>query len=104
MKKLIIPLIALAILATAPVLAAQSEVTIKNNRIKVKENGVTRDYGTVRKVDKNYKGDIKVYTNKNYNKPAVTIRRNGSTRTQEFSNSSVRECDRTCQVLSEDDE
>lgn len=104
MKKLLIPLITLALLSCQPVYSAASEVTIQNNRIKVKENGVTKDYGTIRKVDKNYKGDVKVYTNKNYNKPAVTIKRNGSTRTQEFSNSSVRECDRTCQVLSEDDE
>lgn len=104
MKKLAIALLAFGLLATLPVLAASSEVTIKNNRVKVKENGVTRDYGTIRRVKAGPSGETQVYTNKNYNKPALTIKRNGSTRTQEFSNSPVRECDRTCQVLSEDDE
>lgn len=105
MKKLLIAMITLSLFSCHAVPSyAKSELTIKDNRVKVKEDGVIKDYGTIKRVKGKYNGDVEIYTNKNYNKPAVTMKRDGSTRTQEFSNSSVKKCDLTCQYLSDDED
>lgn len=85
---------------------ASKEVTIKDNgRISVRENGIKKDLGTVRKVKETNKG-TEIYTNRNYNGPSVTISKRKeiyvSSSTEATSSSSSYVCKYGCRDESEE--
>jgi hypothetical protein len=108
MKKLMITLLAVAISSCAPLVPAKAanDMTVKidkNNRVTVKEHGITKDYGSVRKVEKSYDGKTKIYTNRNFNSAAIEVDRSNNIRTQERNISKSSSCSYSCALI-EDDE
>lgn len=83
---------------------ASTKVEVKNNKVTVQNNGVRKDYGSIRKVESSPSGQIKIYTNKNFSGPSVTIDRFGNTKTQQYNNSSSSICTYNCQLELEEDE
>lgn len=98
MKKVLLALI----FATISV-HASTKVELKNNKVTVQENGIRKDYGSVRRVENVAGGGIKIYTNKNFSGAAVTIDRFGNTKTQQYNNSVVTSCKYNC-ALETDEE
>lgn len=84
---------------------ASTKVEVKNNRITVQENGIRQDYGTVRKVETTPSGQVKIYSSKNFESPAVTMDRLGNIRTQKGNASFNSVCTYNCSLeLEEEDE
>lgn len=80
---------------------ASTKVSMKDGYVKVQRDGITKDYGRVRDV-RERNGKVEVYTNKNYNTPAITINKNGNMRVQrDNSSSSSFECRYNCEVSDE---
>lgn len=82
---------------------ASTKVTIQDNRVRVQENGVTKEYGTVRDTKTTSSG-VEVYTNRNFNGPAVTLNKNGSITTKETNSSRTKECTYGCVLIIDGDE
>lgn len=101
MKKLLIAMITLAISScqVMPVNAnTRTEVNIKDNRVTVKQNGVTKNYGSINRIKNNYKGDVEVYTNRSGNNPAITVDKDGDISTKEDRNANDTLCTYGCEV------
>lgn len=92
MKKL---LLLTALLFPCVSLASGPQVEIKNNRVIVKENGVRRDAGTVRSVERTNNG-VQIKAQRGTRVTEVEIDRRGSI--------STTECNYSCQLLQESDE
>lgn len=56
---------------------AASKLEIKNQQVYTTENGVKTNQGKVRKIETRG-GETKIYTNRNYSEPAVTLDRRGN--------------------------
>lgn len=96
----------LALLFATLSVQASTKVELKNNKVTVQENGIRKDYGTVRKVENVVGGGVKIYSSQNFKTPAVTIDRFGNTKTQQYNNSVVTSCKYNCalEAVEEDDE
>lgn len=57
--------------------ADRNKVEVSDNgRVRITTNGVTKEAGHFRKSETRF-GETKIYTNRDYGKPAVTLDRNG---------------------------
>lgn len=107
MKKILISLIVVTLSACAPLVPAKAanDMTVKvdsNKRVTVKENGITKDYGMVRKVETT-NGKTKIYTNRNFSGAAIEVDRSNNIRTQEKNNSKSSSCSYSCSLIDEDE-
>lgn len=108
MKKLILSLLIVAVSSCAPLVPAKAanDMTVKidhNKRVTVKENGITKDYGMVRKVEKE-NGKTKIYTNRNFSRPAIEVDRSNDIHTQEKNSSKSSHCSFSCELINEDED
>lgn len=94
--------LAFALIATSTI--ASTKVEVKNNRITVQENGIRKDYGTVRKVETTPSGKMEIYSSKNFSGAAVTVDRFGNTEVQRENNGSVYKCTYNCSLELEDED
>lgn len=105
MKKLTIALV-VALCGFATAVQAANDMTVKvdsNKRVTVKENGITKDYGMVRKVETT-NGKTKIYTNRNFSGAAIEVDRSNNIRTQEKNNSKSSSCSYSCSLIEEDED
>lgn len=105
MKKLTIALV-VALCSFATTAQAANDMTVKvdsNKRVTVKENGITKDYGMVRKVETT-NGKTKIYTNRNFSGAAIEVDRSNNIRTQEKNNSKSSSCSYSCSLIEEDED
>lgn len=77
-KRSIAAIVAFGLMYSGVSLAAErNKVEISDNgRVRVTTNGITKEAGHFRKSETKF-GETKIYTNKSYGKPAVTLDRNG---------------------------
>lgn len=84
--------------------ATTTKVEIKNNKVRVQEQGIYKDYGRVRKVETR-NGITKVYTNRKYDGAAVEYNsRNGNISTSGGNGQASYNCTFSCSMDAEDDE
>lgn len=95
-------LIALMISTISFSTLAATKVSINDGRVRVQQNGITKEYGTVRDV-KERNGKVEVYTNRNFSSPAITINKRGDITTQRSSSDSSFTCRYNCSVESDDE-
>lgn len=82
---------------------ASTKVTVENNRVRVQENGITKEYGRVREV-KTRNGTTEIYTNKNFSGAAITVHENGRITTKQTGSSASSYCKYSCAADIEEDE